>query len=142
MNRVPEKDVLAFLDLVGVERSPGVPAEAPITFVLSSRSEGQQIPAGTQVATTQSEAANARVFETRTAFFATPAQLTKVINLLPAEESVRGAAAVAAAADARGPCRSVLLPAILEVLSAGASGPGLVDHTLYLASAVVFGRKD
>ena len=39
VNRVPEKNLLAFLDLSGVERAPGVPAEAPVTFPLSPRSE-------------------------------------------------------------------------------------------------------
>ena len=85
VNRVPEKNLLAFLDLVGVERGAGVPAEAPVTFLLSNRSEeGALVPAGTQVATTQTESANAQVFETRDQFFATPARLVSAIDELAA----------------------------------------------------------
>ena len=58
VNRVPEKNLLAFLDTVGVERSPGAAAEVPVTFLLpETAKEGQLVPAGTQVATTQTEEA-------------------------------------------------------------------------------------
>ncbi|MEP7305156.1 MAG: putative baseplate assembly protein [Acidobacteriota bacterium] len=140
INRVPEKNLLAFLDFVGVERSPGIPAEVPVTFLLSSRTEnGQQVPAGTQVATTQSEAADAQVFETRNAFFATPAQLAHVLNVLPGEDRygvlpmlprLPSPADVAGASNA------------LDILSPTGSGLLAVPHELYLASASLFGRDE
>src|SRR5262245_51818519 len=140
VNRVPEKNLLAFLDLVGLERGAGVPAEAPLTFLLSSRSEeGALVPAGTQAATTQTETADAQVFETRNDFFATPAKLVNAINLVPASD------------------RYALLPPIalppkladlqstagtIEIMSAEAPGLAAVDHELYLASATLFARKE
>lgn len=140
VNRVPEKNLLAFLDLVGVERSPGAPAEAAVTFQLSARSEvGQLVPVGTQVATTQSEGTAAQVFETRNSFFATPAQLVHVISLVPA-------------ANRFGVLPPLSLPPKPEELADRAravsimsrEGPGLaqVEHALYLASSALFARDD
>jgi hypothetical protein len=140
VNRVPEKNLLAFLDLVGVERAPGMPAEAPVTFLLAARSEvGQLVPAGTQVATTQSETVAAQVFETRNTFFATPAQLRHVINMAPAD-------------DQYGMLQPLTLPpkpedladsaGTLEVLSTKGAGLKAVEHALYLGSATLFARKE
>jgi hypothetical protein len=140
VNRVPEKNLLAFLDLVGVERAPGMPAEAPVTFLLAARSEvGQLVPAGTQVATTQSEVADAQVFETRNAFFATPAQLVHTINVVPAD-------------DQYGILQPLALPpkpddladsaGTVEILSAKGAGLKVVEHALYLASTTLFARKE
>jgi hypothetical protein len=62
VNRVPEKNFLAFLDLAGVERFPGAPAEVPVTFLVSKRASlGGLVPARTQVATVQTKTTNARV---------------------------------------------------------------------------------
>ena len=140
VNRVPEKNLLAFLDLVGVERAPGMPAEAPVTFLLSARSEaGQQVPAGIQVATTQSEGADAQVFETRTAFFATPAQLVHTVSLV-------------AAADLFGSLAPLALPpkpealtdtaGTMPIMSGQACGLQQVEHALYVASPALFARKE
>jgi hypothetical protein len=140
VNRVPEKNLLAFLDFVGVERAPGLAAEAPVTFQLSARvEEGQQIPVGTQVATTQSEAADAQVFETRNGFFATLAGLPFVFNILPGQ-------------DRYGVLKAITLPPApkdlddttraIDVLSPGGSNLRAVPHELYLASAALFGRPD
>ena len=41
------------------------------------------MPAGTQVATTQTTLADARIFETRRPFFATPARLERIVALSP-----------------------------------------------------------
>jgi hypothetical protein len=140
VNRVPEKNLLAFLDLVGVERGPGVPAEAPVTFLLSNRSEeGALVPAGTQVATTQTEAANAQVFETRTDFFATPARLVNVINLLPASDRYALLPPIVLPPKPAGLQSAV---GTIEIMSAEASGLAAVDHELYLASATLFTRKE
>jgi hypothetical protein len=140
VNRVPEKNLLAFLDFVGVERPPGMPAEAPVTFLLSARAEqGQQIPAGTQVATTQSEGADAQIFETRNAFFATRAELAYVFNILPSED-VYGALPPLplppSPEDVEGSSRSI------DVLSASGTGLLPVPHALYLASTALFGRAE
>jgi hypothetical protein len=139
VNRVPEKNLLAFLDLVGVERGAGVPAEAPVTFLLSNRSEeGALVPAGTQVATTQTESANAQVFETRDQFFATPARLVSAINLLPASDQY----AVVPPLPLPPKPADLQSAAGIEILSPEASGLSAVEHALYLASATLFARKE
>ena len=140
INRVPEKNLLAFLDLVGVERGAGMPAEAPVTFLLSNRSEeGALVPAGTQVATTQTEGPDAQVFETRNDFFATPAQLVNTINLLPTSDQYALLPPLALPpkpADVQSPAGTI------EILSGQASGLSAIEHALYLASAKLFARKE
>src|ERR671919_631921 len=37
LNRVPDKNFLAFLDLVGIDLSPPKPARVPLTFTLAER---------------------------------------------------------------------------------------------------------
>jgi hypothetical protein len=65
LNRVPEKNFLAFLDLLGVSLLPPSPATAPVVFtlVLTVGTSGV-VPTGTQVATMQTETQPAVVFET------------------------------------------------------------------------------
>ncbi len=65
LNKVPEKNFLAFLDLVGVQLSPPKAARAPLQFTLVEGSTTRGfVPAGTQVATAQTEEQPAVVFET------------------------------------------------------------------------------
>lgn len=52
LNRVPAKNYLRFLDLLGIRLKDAVPARAPITFSLSAPQPGPvTIPRGTEVAT-------------------------------------------------------------------------------------------
>ena len=52
MNRVPEKNYLRFMDLLGMELKDAVPARTPITLRLSAPQPGPiLIPRGTEVAT-------------------------------------------------------------------------------------------
>jgi len=139
LNGVPERNFLSFLDLAGVERFPGAPAEVPVTFVVSKRSPaGGTVPAGTQIATTQTKTTDARVFETRRDFFATRAQIEKIVALHPAADRfailpVPPVPATAASLAAAAPVRvlSDAEPALLDV-----------PHILHLASEALFGRKD
>lgn len=51
LNRVPDKNFLAFLDLLGAALLPPRPARVPLTFMLADGSlEDALVPAGTQVA--------------------------------------------------------------------------------------------
>ena len=140
LNQVPDKNFLAFLDTVGVEASPGAPAAVPVTFLPSAKApQGGLVPAGTQTATTQTDKADAQVFETRAAFYVTASKLTAIVNLLPGSDRF-----------------SVIPPPVLPpkptgndarvadwvVLSAGASGLSDVPHVLYLGSTTLFGRKE
>lgn len=52
LNRVPEKNYIRFMDLIGMRLQGATPARAPITFWLSAPQPGQvTIPRGTEVAT-------------------------------------------------------------------------------------------
>ncbi|ARX87303.1 MULTISPECIES: putative baseplate assembly protein [Streptomyces] len=65
LNRVPEKNHLAFLDLVGITLFPPVAARTDVTFWLSApRDETVAVPVGTEVTTLRTEAEDAVVFAT------------------------------------------------------------------------------
>src|SRR5687768_3985601 len=65
LNRVPDKNYLAFLDLLGVRLFPSTAARALVTFWLSApQVETVSLPAGTEVATVSTEFAEAIVFAT------------------------------------------------------------------------------
>jgi hypothetical protein len=63
LNRVPEKNYLAFLNLLGITRDPPTPAEADITFKIGDDSV-VTVPPGTQVSTSPGETEEGIVFET------------------------------------------------------------------------------
>jgi hypothetical protein len=50
LNQVPDKNFLAFLDLLGADRLPPQSARVPLTFFLAKGSTIGMVPAGTQVA--------------------------------------------------------------------------------------------
>ncbi|WP_243745053.1 putative baseplate assembly protein, partial [Streptomyces hainanensis] len=63
LNRVPEKNHLAFLDLVGITRFPPTAARADVTYWLSApQEEPIVVPAGAEVATVRTESEEAVVF--------------------------------------------------------------------------------
>jgi hypothetical protein len=141
LNQVPDKNFLAFLDMVGVEASPGAPAAVPMTFLPSAKApQGGLVPAGTQTATTQTDQADAQIFETRQDIYVTASKLTAVVNLLPQSDlfSVMPAPVLPPALDPSG------ATLVAEAVALSAAVAGLVDvpHVLYLASTPLFGRKE
>ncbi|WP_328495455.1 putative baseplate assembly protein [Streptomyces sp. NBC_00414] len=65
LNRVPDKNHLAFLDLVGITLFPPSAARTDVTFWLSApQDEPVLLPVGTEVATTRTESEEAAVFAT------------------------------------------------------------------------------
>src|SRR5215472_1346370 len=65
LNKVPERDFLKFLELIGARPKPAVPASAEITFWLTAPlTETKLIPRGTPVATRQTETRQAVSFAT------------------------------------------------------------------------------
>jgi hypothetical protein len=83
INRVPEKNLLAFLDLIGVRLQPPKPARVPLTFQLAAGAGAAvPIPAGTPVGAVPLEGEEAPpTFETERALVATPAQLLSVVSV-------------------------------------------------------------
>ncbi len=85
LNQVPNKNQLAFLDLIGASLLPPQPARVPLTFSLANGSivDGL-VPAGTQVATVNNESETAPVvFETDAELVVTAAQLDSLFVRRP-----------------------------------------------------------
>jgi hypothetical protein len=79
LNRVPGKNFLAFLDLLGASQLPPQPARVPLTFFLTEGSTVDGVVlAGTQVAAPPGESGQEVVFETERDLVVTATQLTSV----------------------------------------------------------------
>lgn len=80
LNKAPEKNFLAFLDLLGVSPRPPQPARVPLTFTLAEGSAVDTIvPAGTQVAAATAEGEPEPViFETESELVVTAARLSSI----------------------------------------------------------------
>ena len=85
LNQVPEKNLLAFLDMIGASLLPPQPARVPLTFSLASGSIiNGLVPAGTQVAAVQAEGETAPViFETESELVVTAARLMSLFIRRP-----------------------------------------------------------
>lgn len=76
LNQVPDKNFLAFLNLLGASRLPPQPARVPLTFTLAPGSTVGVVPAGTQVAAPPTNGEQDPViYETEAALVVTAAQL-------------------------------------------------------------------
>jgi predicted phage baseplate assembly protein len=65
LNRVPDRNYIKFLELIGVKLFPPAAAHAPITFWLSApQPDTVTIPTGTEVATPRTDTQEAIVFST------------------------------------------------------------------------------
>lgn len=64
LNRVPEKNYVAFLNLLGIKLRPPQAARALLTFTLAEGAEKQLVAEGTQVATPQAADEETVTFET------------------------------------------------------------------------------
>lgn len=85
LNRVPEKNLLAFLDLLGFSPLPPQPARVPITFSLAPQSPGDTlVPALTQVAAAPRKGKQEpTIFETQSALTVTSARLESLLSKDP-----------------------------------------------------------
>jgi hypothetical protein len=87
LRRVPEKNLVAFLDLMGVGRLPPGAASAPVVFSLSpTAGTAGIVPAGTQVATVQTETQPAVIYETTQDLNVVAAQLTALYTVEPDQD--------------------------------------------------------
>lgn len=76
LNRVPEKNQLAFLDLIGIALFPPTAARTHVTFWLSApQEETVTVPTGAEVATTRTDSADPVVFTTERALAIVPCEL-------------------------------------------------------------------
>jgi predicted phage baseplate assembly protein len=80
LNRVPEKNHLAFLDLIGITLFPPTAARTDVTFWLSAPlSEPVRLPSGTEVATSRTENEEAVVFATEDELTVVPCELQYLV---------------------------------------------------------------
>ncbi|CBG69871.1 conserved hypothetical protein [Streptomyces scabiei 87.22] len=86
LNRVPEKNHLAFLDLVGITLFPPSAARTDVTFWLSApQEEPVPLPVGTEVATLRTEREEAVVFATERELSVVPCALRYLVTQRPGE---------------------------------------------------------
>lgn len=88
LNQVPEKNLLAFLDLLGAALTPPQSARVPLTFSLAQGSVVDGVvPQGTQVSAPPAEGKQEPVvFETERELVVTAAQLTSIYVCEPARD--------------------------------------------------------
>ncbi len=123
LNRVPEKHFTAFLNMVGIERLPGSPARVPVTFTPAPKSPpGRHVPAGTQVATTQTDEVGAITFETEEGFDLTPVTLDHAFSVDPAADRYL----------------KLGLDDVAAVILQSSAADLAVEHSLYLAHDGLF----
>ncbi len=130
LNRVPDKNFLAFLDLVGIDLAPPQSARAPLTFSLAERAPANVsvvVPKWTQVGVAGVDEA---VFETEEDLTVSRALLTRAYSLNPANDRYSDLGPLLAAADATGEA--------VFTASDASSTWRLVDHVLYLAHQRLF----
>ena len=117
LNAVPDRDFLAFLELLGVERLPTRAARVPLTFSLPPGSTAVGfVPAGTPVATDGPLVA--RFFTER--------------DLVVHAAGLRAAVVVEPAADRIGDATAAATGEVAAAWPAFA-GDSLVEHALYVA---------
>jgi uncharacterized phage protein gp47/JayE len=87
LNQSPEKNKLAFLDMLGERLSPARAARAPVVFQLSNGAASGEAPAGTSVAAPPPPGSSQQmVFETESAVGITAGKIMQVFSLWPGRD--------------------------------------------------------
>jgi len=90
LNRAPDRNFLAFLDMLGVRLLPKTPARAPVTFKLANGTEAPfLVPTETQVsAAPNADRPEELPFETIEPLWAIPAKLTDLFVVDPEKDRI------------------------------------------------------
>jgi baseplate J-like protein len=124
LNRVPDKNFLAFLDMIGVSLQPPRAARAPVQFLLAQGAKTQAVvPEGTPLSTA---GADPLMFETDRALTVTPCRLVRSVALDPASDRH-------ATQDWPAPPAGVAEPFPCF------TGPDLIPHALFLKHDALLG---
>jgi uncharacterized phage protein gp47/JayE len=87
LNQAPEKNKLAFLDLLGLSLTPAQAARAPVVFQVAPDSTDSQVPVNTQVAAPPPQGSPDQIiFETERAVGIAAARLKEVVSLWPGRD--------------------------------------------------------
>jgi uncharacterized phage protein gp47/JayE len=81
LNRVPDKNMVEFLNLIGITRDPATPASTLLVYWLANGTPPLDVPKGHQVATRQTEDITAITFETDEALRVLSTNLTTALYL-------------------------------------------------------------
>jgi hypothetical protein len=87
-NQVPEKNFIAFLDMLGVKLVPAQPAKAPLAFQLANGAPNVLVPELTQTEAAATEEREALIFETEQNILATTASLEDVCSVVPTNDEI------------------------------------------------------
>jgi hypothetical protein len=129
LNRVPEKNFLAFLDFIGAKLRAPAPAEALLQFFLSEGAAIDcRVPAGTQIAAEESGNREEQIFETKNHLVVTPVNLVNAFTLEPGNDRYDDRTAMVTGTE-EGEFR------VFEAVNP-------VDHMLYLGDDRLFGFKE
>ena len=87
LNQAPDKNKLAFLDLMGIDLIAAQGARAPIVFRLSDKAPDVRLPAGTRLAAPPPPERDSQIiFETERAVGVSAAKLIEVVSLWPGRD--------------------------------------------------------
>jgi predicted phage baseplate assembly protein len=78
LNRVPEKNFVKFLELIGIQLNPPAPARVDLTFKLSAKNLATVIEKGTQVQLAEAAEGGPVIFETDDNLYAVGAELKEL----------------------------------------------------------------
>lgn len=127
LNQVPDKNLLAFLNLLGASRLPPQPARVPLTFSLAAGSKTDAVvPAGTQVAAPPAEGEqDPIIFETEQELVVVAAELVSLWVRDATTDCYSDRSTILQTADAHG------VPAF--------SGDLFIPHHVYIGHDQLFG---
>jgi hypothetical protein len=125
LNRVPEKNFLAFLDTAGITPHPPTPARAPVKFFPVAGPNEAFVPLGTQLATTPVAGEQPVTFETETGLTVSLSGLTYAFTLDYAADKYSNYTDVVTADD-----RTIAFAPFV--------GEALIPHVLCLSQDTLF----
>ena len=126
LNQVPEKNFLAFLDLIGGQLKPPQPAKVPLTFYLAAGSSVDSlVPAHTQVSAPPAEDSEEEIiFETDRELVVTTAQLQAVFVREPSQDKYSDCTLTATGQQ--------------DTAFLAFSGDRAIEHSLYISCPEIF----
>src|SRR6266498_643116 len=87
LNRVPDRNYVKFLELIGVRLFPPTAARTAVTFWLSApQPEAVRVPSGTEAATLRTESEEAIVFMTTEDLAIVPSSVARVGSTIKEDE--------------------------------------------------------
>ncbi len=129
LNRVPEKNFLAFLDLLGIDLLSPRAARAPLTFFLAEKAPmDASVPKGTKVGVAKAEDV---VFETEEDLVVARASLSRAYSLNPDQDQYADIRVLLAPAGAG--TKAIFRPQSVSTWP-------LIEHVLYVGHSTLFAR--